>query len=343
LKHLLDLHPLADIYGPIETSAGTGTWLYSFKTQRHVWSPGLYALLGLDSNSGPPDYDVYTRMIHPDDRLPTDNIDLYLREVRYIDRRMRILLADGSVRWIAHRAEVLFDTGQEPAFAAGILTDITSCVEAEAARDLAEARLRTFSRTSHCFTWFVHPDGFKPPSQGWTDLTGQTAEESSGDGWLNCVHPTDREWVKQAFRAAWETATPYAAKYRLMCRDGITRRFLARCAPIFDEAGAVREWFGVGMDISDVNAADELFHPILDAEEPTGPLIKAARALLDWSIEDLASHSCVSISSVRRIESELKVVVRNSTAERLLQALKEAGIEFHQADDFGTFVRLRQK
>ena len=282
-------------------------------------------------------------MIHPDDRLPTDNIDFYLREVRHIDRRVRLLPADGGVRWAAHRMEVFFDVQQEPAFAAGILTDITSCVEVEEARDRTEARLRTFTRAAHCLTWVVNPDGVKPPSQGWTQLTGQTAEQSSGEGWLDCVHPADRERVRQAFRESRSASTPYAAKYRLLCGDGVMRWFLARSAPVFDEFGGLREWFGVGMDISDVNAAIDSFYPILESDDPAGPLVKAARALLDWSIEDLASRSGVSISSIRRIESDHKVVVRNSTAERLLSALNEAGIEFLQTDDFGIFVRLRQK
>ncbi|MGD0634476.1 MAG: PAS domain-containing protein [Beijerinckiaceae bacterium] len=343
MTHFLDLHSLADIYGAIEPLAGVGVCNYSFKTRRLVWSPGFYAILGIDSASNPASFELLTSMIHPDDRLPADDVDSYLREVRHLDRRLRLLSADGGVRWVAHRIDVFFDARQEPAFAAGILTDITSCVEAEEARDRAEARLRTFTRASHCFTWVVNPDGFKPPSQGWTNLTGQTAEQSSGEGWLDCVHPADRERVRQAFREAWSASTPYAAKYRLICGDGITRCFLARSAPVFDESGVIREWFGVGMDISDVNTANDSFHPVLDSDDPAGPLVKAARALLDWSIEDLASHGCVSISSIRRIESDHKVVVRNSTAERLLSALKEAGIEFFQTDDLGTFVRLRQK
>lgn len=345
-SHLMegvDTEFLADIYGALEPEAGVGVCYYSFKTRRFVWSPGFYAILGLDSASHPASFELLTSMIHPDDRLPTDSVPAYLQEVRYLDRRVRLLSADGGVRWAAHRIEVFFDARREPAFAAGILADITSCVEAERARDRAEGRLRTFTRASHCFTWVVHPDGVKPPSQGWTNLTGQTAEQSSGEGWLDCVHPADRERVRKAFREARSALTPYAAKYRLLCADGVTRWFLARSAPVFDEDGGLREWFGVGMDISDVNTAIDSFYPVLATDEPAGPLVKAARALLDWSIEDLARQSGVSISSIRRVESDHKVVVRNRIADRLLSALKEAGIEFFQTDDLGIFVRLRQK
>lgn len=339
--HFYDSHPLPGIYSALESSAGVGTWRYTFKTQSYVWSPGLYTLLGLDHDIEP-GFAAFTERVHPDDRLPTDNFETYLRQIRFIDRRLRILRPDGTVRWLCQKGEILYDSNREPAYAAGIVIDITDCVGAEGHRNAMEARLRTFTRTSHCFTWTVKPDGMKPTSQDWTLLTGQTQEESSGEGWLNAVYPGDRERVREVFRRAFATFTPYAATYRLLCRDGIMRWFLARCAPVFDSEGTLREWFGVGIDISDVNTVNIPFHDVTDESDPTGPLVKAARALLDWSIDDLAGKSGVSVSSIRRIESDQSAVVRNSTTERLLEALKSAGIEFYRADEFGTFVRLRK-
>ena len=338
-----DVSSPCSVFGLIEAAAGIGMWQYSFATRRHYWSPGVFAVLGLDPNEGgiKPDYDLFVRTIHPDDRLPTDNFDLYMREVRVLDRRFRVPRPDGTMRWVSQHAEVLFDANQDPAYAVGIMSDITARVAAEGARDCSEARLRTFQRAAHCFTWVIRADGHKQPSPGWANLTGQTSEESEGAGWLDAVYPADRARVRAAFTRSWATQTPYAAKYRLMCRDGGLRWFLARSAPVFDEAGRLREWFGVSMDLSDLNTANEALSPDFGAEDPVGGLIRAARALLDWSIEDLASCSGVSISSIRRIESEQQASVRNKTAERLMHTLKDAGIEFYEADDLGTFIRLR--
>jgi PAS domain S-box-containing protein len=336
-----EVHPLAELHGSLEALAGIGTWRYAFRTQHLAWSPGLFRLLGLDDASVRPSYDLFARFVHPDDQLPTDNLDWYLREVRFIDRVLRVVRVDGSIRWLSHKAEVLLDADQEPCFAIGIMLDVTDGIVARDERDAAEARLRTLTRTTQCFTWIVHADGYKPPSQGWMDLRGQTAAEATGLGWLDVIHPDDRERTKKAFLHSRETQTPYAAKYRLMCRDGVTRWFLSRCAPIFDEAGTLVEWFGVAFDISDVNSASAPRHGVGGDGEAPGPLVKASRALLDWSIEDLAQRSGVSISSIRRIESENGAVVRNNTSDRLMKTLKSAGIELYRIDTQGTFLRLR--
>jgi transcriptional regulator with XRE-family HTH domain len=70
--------------------------------------------------------------------------------------------------------------------------------------------------------------------------------------------------------------------------------------------------------------------------------MKAARALLSWSQEDLARMANVSIATVKRLESddgELKG--RENTVRKLYTTLQAAGIEFLQ-DTAGTGVRLRK-
>ena len=57
--------------------------------------------------------------------------------------------------------------------------------------------------------------------------------------------------------------------------------------------------------------------------------IKAARALLNWSQDDLAARSGVSTPTVKRLESsEGELGGRAETYEALLSALREGGIEF---------------
>lgn len=57
--------------------------------------------------------------------------------------------------------------------------------------------------------------------------------------------------------------------------------------------------------------------------------LKAARALLSWSQQDLAEAANVSIATVKRLESEDgELKGREGTARKLCEALQEAGIEF---------------
>ena len=69
--------------------------------------------------------------------------------------------------------------------------------------------------------------------------------------------------------------------------------------------------------------------------------IKAARALLGWSQEDLAREASVSIPTVKRLESaDGELGGREETAMKLRAALERAGIEFLNVSGKGLGVRL---
>lgn len=71
--------------------------------------------------------------------------------------------------------------------------------------------------------------------------------------------------------------------------------------------------------------------------------VKAARALLSWSQEDLAEASGVSVPTIARLEaSDGPLGGRSSTVAAIRSALEDAGIEFMGADTGATGVRLRK-
>lgn len=76
----------------------------------------------------------------------------------------------------------------------------------------------------------------------------------------------------------------------------------------------------------------------------TSAQIRAARALVRWSAQDLARESAVGVTTIRRAEltkSETSMTAANSSAIR--RALEEAGVEFIDENGGGPGVRLRQR
>jgi predicted transcriptional regulator len=70
--------------------------------------------------------------------------------------------------------------------------------------------------------------------------------------------------------------------------------------------------------------------------------IKAARALLGWSQDDLAAKSGVSAPTIGRLEAEGgDLGGRPETGDKIRHALEKAGIEFTNGDAPG--VRLKKK
>jgi len=71
--------------------------------------------------------------------------------------------------------------------------------------------------------------------------------------------------------------------------------------------------------------------------------VKAARALLAWSQEDLAEASGVSIPTVARLEAaDGPVGGRVATVEAIKAALEEAGIEFTGTGTDAQGVRVKK-
>jgi transcriptional regulator with XRE-family HTH domain len=70
--------------------------------------------------------------------------------------------------------------------------------------------------------------------------------------------------------------------------------------------------------------------------------IRAARALIRWSAEDLARHSSVSVTTIRRAELMPSATALTRANDQVIRrALEQAGIEFIDAEGAGPGVRLR--
>ncbi|ACB23232.1 helix-turn-helix domain-containing protein [Methylobacterium radiotolerans] len=78
------------------------------------------------------------------------------------------------------------------------------------------------------------------------------------------------------------------------------------------------------------------------AKKPIFPSqCRAARALLNWSREELAAASKVSRAAIADFETD-KRVVRERTTDDLRSALEAAGVEFIPENGGGPGVRLRE-
>jgi len=72
----------------------------------------------------------------------------------------------------------------------------------------------------------------------------------------------------------------------------------------------------------------------------TARQIRAARALLGWSQQDLADKAVVSVNTLARLERG-QADSRLSTLQAVHSALARGGVDFLSAGDFGEGVRLK--
>ncbi|WP_247487347.1 MULTISPECIES: transcriptional regulator [unclassified Bradyrhizobium] len=80
-----------------------------------------------------------------------------------------------------------------------------------------------------------------------------------------------------------------------------------------------------------------------DAPPLLGAQIRAARALLRWSAEDLAQASALGANTVRRAEVTEGATSLTAANDRAIRrALEYAGVEFIDENGGGAGVRLRK-
>lgn len=83
------------------------------------------------------------------------------------------------------------------------------------------------------FLWRISAD-FKCDwvNQAWIDFTGVPADQQLRFGWLELVHPNDRDRVAEAFDAAFTQKSPVTIQFRLRRKDGTYRWVIDSGVPI---------------------------------------------------------------------------------------------------------------
>ncbi len=106
-------------------------------------------------------------------------------------------------------------------------------------------------------TWSAGRDGYDEyTNRRWYEFTGAPAGAASETGWIEMLHPDDRDrtWARWQHSAC--TGEPYEATCRLRHYSGEYRWTLARALPSYDEQGRITRWFGTYTDIHEWKMAE---------------------------------------------------------------------------------------
>lgn len=91
----------------------------------------------------------------------------------------------------------------------------------------------------------------------WLEFTGRCMQEELGDGWLEGVHPDDRDQCLQIYRAAFAAQRPFTMEYRLRRYDGDYRWVLDTGRPWHDADAKFAGFIGSALDITERKEAEE--------------------------------------------------------------------------------------
>lgn len=176
----------------------------------------------------------------------------------------------------------------------------------------SEARFRNMADHAPVMLWVTDADGACTYlNKGWYDFTGQTEHEALGAGWLDAVHPEDRDWAGETFLAANARREPFRLEYRLRRHDGAERWAIDAASPRFAADGAFLGYIGSVLDITERKEAE---------------LLAKAREV---ALEDQTRALQVLNQAAVAVAADLEL-------ERLVQTVTDAGVALSGAQ-FGAF------
>ncbi len=139
-----------------------------------------------------------------------------------------------------------------------IAVDITDRQNSEEAVRRSEERYRSLVRAGAQVVWVTTPSGeIAEDSPEWRWITGQSVEEYLGSGWLDAIHPEDRDRVERGWRECVRTGKVFDDRYKVRTKAGSYRHYDVRAVPI-ERDGKIIEWVGASTDVTGQREAEEM-------------------------------------------------------------------------------------
>ncbi|KAB1073470.1 response regulator [Methylobacterium planeticum] len=216
------------------------------------------------------------------------------------------------------------ESGRKQADGVGVvMADVTLGKLSEKRLAQSEERFRSLTEAASAVVWTTAPNGeFPKVTSEWTRFTGQSPAEAAVYGFLEAVHPEDREATREAWEHAVASRALYAIEHRLRRHDGVFRYMEVRGVPVLEEDGSVREWVGAHTDITARKEAELQMEAAKEAAEEANraksqflanmshelrtPLsaVIGYSEMLQEEMEDLGEESL--LADMRKIESNAR-------------------------------------
>jgi PAS domain S-box-containing protein len=139
-----------------------------------------------------------------------------------------------------------------------IAVDVTSRQITEEAIRRSEERYRSLVQGGAQVVWVAGPDGdITEDCPDWRHVTGQPLEAFLGSGWLDTVHPEDRDRVARDWQECIRSGKVFDDRYRVRTKAGAYRHYDVRAVPV-ERDGKIVEWVGASTDVTAQREAEEM-------------------------------------------------------------------------------------
>jgi diguanylate cyclase (GGDEF)-like protein/PAS domain S-box-containing protein len=222
-----------------------------------TWSDELFALFGRDPKTSLAGFDVWRELVHPADRQTAENgVKSAIADGTPLFHEYRIVLPDGSTKWIAGIGDTSRNENNEAVRMTGICFDFTERKEAERHAHNSEARYKTLIQNAADAVFVFDMNArFVEVNQRACDNLGYTQDELLHMG-IGDVTPGFDPAIR---RPAWEqleVGRPYGMISIHKRKDGST--FPVELRIVMIEVDGEKVMMTLVQDITERVKAEEL-------------------------------------------------------------------------------------
>jgi PAS domain S-box-containing protein len=244
---------------------------------------------------------------------------------------------DGTFRQFLTRVLPVYDQQGLVQKWFGTNTDITAQIQAEAAIKESEERFRTMAEGTDILIAMTDQEGHVTYiNTPWIEFTGRSQEALIQEGWVDLVHPDDRDAYVNGYIKALEKREKYYGEARFLNKNGTYRWIFSQVTPRFQTNGTFAGYIGSNLDITERKNAERnayeseqrLRSLVESAPFPIGVFIGA-----DMRIE-LANQAILDVwyKGDEVIGEKFSELFPELATQRVFQQLEEVystGVPFH--------------
>ncbi|MDA6072147.1 PAS domain S-box protein [Flavobacterium sp. AC] len=271
--------------------AEIATWDLNIVTQDLIYSENLATIFGHDKVSKITRAQIKAQ-VHPDDQIILENAYNLALKTSIYKYESRVIKPDNSICWIKAHGKIFFDENKKPVKMLGTIIDITDEKNNQETLIKSEEKFRLLADSMPQHIWTSDSLGnLNYFNQSVYTYSGIPVDEIVKKGWLQIVHPEDREANVNAWIEAIKTGNDFLLEHRFLRHDGEYRWQLSRAIAQKDNTGKIQMWVGTSTDIQDQkNFTNQLEKQV---SERTEQLEIKNRDLINMNIE-LQSFAYIS-------------------------------------------------
>lgn len=231
------------------SSTGMVAWVWDYASDEVVRVGDVQSIYGAIE----PTAEAFFRAVHPDDwHLNEESLERARNGNPMDGVQMRIIRADGQLRWIEERGLVQYDKRGNATHMVGVTIDVTEQRRKEEFSRRTHRSLRLALQAARASTWqwdcltnliVVSDDAF--------ELFGlPRGAPPTMDEWLARIHPSDRNHFQSEAHKTSQQGMDLCIDFRVVMPDGKIKPVRAVAQRATDLSGYATEVIGIVMDLS---------------------------------------------------------------------------------------------